>query len=131
MKKLFVSLAITLTFVGCASIGRINQTAEKLVRESIVQSEVNRCTVHAQPCLTDEQFRAVNVQLNKVAVAGREFTKLQIAGKATIADAATFLTTVSTEITILKRTYPEGAIGNVLIKLADLQAQITKIIGRL
>jgi hypothetical protein len=128
---LFASLAIAVTFVGCASVGRINQTAEKIVRESITQSEVNRCTVHAQPCLTDEQFVEVNLELNKVAVAGREFTKLEIAGKATTADAAKFLSTVSSEVTILTRTFPTGAVHTVLVKLTELQAQITKIIGKL
>lgn len=131
MKRWFASLAIALTIAGCATIGRINQTAEKLVHESIVQSEINRCTIHAAPCLTDEQFRAVNVELNKIAVDGREFTKLQIAGRATVSDAAKFLATVSTEVTLLAKTYPTGAVSTVLTKLTELQAQITKIIGKM
>lgn len=131
MKRLALVALVACLAPACASVSRLNQTAESLVRASIAQSEVNRCTVHPQPCLTDEQFRAVNLQLNHIAVDGREFTKLEIAGKATVQDASHFLSTVANETTTLAMVYPDGRVKTVLDKLAELQATITKLIGKL
>lgn len=129
---LLLLLALLLSAApGCASVSRLNQTAESLVRASIAQSEVHRCTVHPAPCLTDDQFKAVNLQLNRIAVDGREFTKLEIAGKATVQDASHLLATVAAETTTLSAAYPDGRVKTVLDQLAALQATITKLMGKL
>lgn len=128
---LFALLVSVTTAPGCASVSRLNHTAESLVRASIAQSEVNRCTVHPSPCLTDDQFKAVNLQLNHIAVDGREFTKLEIAGKATVADASKLLSTVAAETTTLSLVYPDGRVKTVLDKLTELQATLTKLMGKL
>lgn len=125
-----LSLAIALpALVGCASTDQFNKIAADVVGEAITASEQNRCTEHAPPCLSDDQFRAVNLELNRVSVAGREFTKLRIAGTASTQDVATFLGVVAEESAILSRTFPNGAISDVLTKLIELQAKAVKLLG--
>lgn len=131
MKRLCILALVACLAPACASVSRLNQSAEQLTRDAIAQSEANRCAVHATPCLSDAQFKAVNVELNKVAVDGREFTKLEIAGKATIADASHLLATVAAETSTLSQVYADGAVKTVLDKLTALQATISRIIGKL
>lgn len=125
----FVVVLFLTVAPACATVDSFNKAAARLTHDAIVASEANRCTVHAAPCLTDAQFRGVNVELNKISVAGREFTKLRIAGKASAKDATTFLSTVAEEVAVLSRTYTDGSIKVVLDKLTALQARAVKLIG--
>jgi len=131
MQKLYTVLLAALLLSGCATVDSLNVTAERFTRQAIEQSELNRCSVHPAPCLTDDQFKAVNVELNKTAVAGREFTKLRIAGKASMADAATFLHTLSSTTASLSMAFTTGAIRTVLDKLAQAQTTVTRLMGKL
>jgi hypothetical protein len=125
-----VSLVVTvLSMTACATVDSFNKVAADVTHEAIVASEQHRCTVHAQPCLSDEQFRAVNAELHKVSVAGVEFTKLRIAGKASIADAQTFLAVVAEETGVLSKTFTNGSISAVLAKLTELQAKAVQLLG--
>jgi hypothetical protein len=114
---------------GCRSTDQFNRLAAQLTSDAITASEQHRCTVHGMPCLTDDQFKAVNGHLNKVSVAGEEYTKLRIAGTASVKDASTFLSTVATETGILAQTYTDGAIWAVLAKLTALQQKAVTLIG--
>ena len=114
---------------GCASVDKFNVVAADVTHDAIVASEQHRCSVHWAPCLTDDKFKAVNVELHKVSVAGTEFTKLRLAGHSTIGDAHTFLAVVAEETAILSKTFQTGAIAEVLAELAKLQTQATKLLG--
>lgn len=124
-----LAFALAALFSGCASTDRFNRLAADLTHQAIVASEQHRCVEHAAPCLTDAQFKAVNVELHKVSVAGAEFTRLRIAGTASVKDAQTFLATVAEEVAKLSRAYPDGAVGKVLAILGELQAKAAKLIG--
>lgn len=124
-----LALLLALTLAACATVDTFNQAAANLTREAITATEQNRCTVRPAPCLTDPQFRRVNVELNKISVAGQRFTTLRIAGKATTQDASAFLATLANEIGILARTFPDGVVGTILQKLGDLQQRATKLLG--
>lgn len=115
--KLFVIALALATMTACASM---NVQAEKVVHQSIVQSE----NLHTSHVLTDEQFKAVNLELNRVAVAGREYTKLQIAHQATPNDALTLLSAVDQVIHNLSAAPYVGSLGSVLDKLAKLGSQL-------
>lgn len=128
---LTLAFVLLLSFSGCASIGRLNRTAQILVHEAILQSEASRCTIRPAPCLTAEQFRAVNVKLNKIAVSGREFTRLQIAGTATVKDATILLTTVTTVLTSFSQNYPTGTIDTIIKALEQYQSAIVALIDKL
>ena len=114
---------------SCASTDSFNRLAANLTRDAITATEQNRCTVHAQPCLSDDQFKGANVELNKISVAGREYTKLRIAGTASAKDAHTFLATVAEETAILAKTYTTGGIAAALAKLTELQSRAVKLLG--
>lgn len=129
MRVRFSVLLLSLTLNACATVDSFNKAAADLTHDAIVASEQHRCTVHLAPCLSDDQFKAVNLELNKVSVSGREFTKLRIAGKASATDISTFLATVSEETTVLTKTFPDGAIGGVLAELVKLQAKAVALLG--
>lgn len=113
--------------VGCATLGSLDKSAQVFTHEAIVQSEV----AHDAGVLTDAQFKAINVELNKVAVAGLTFTKLLAAGEATPTTATQFLDLVSQEIGIIKAGYPALQVDKILTNLSKLQADIQKIKGKL
>jgi hypothetical protein len=132
LKRTALSLLVVVAFAlgaGCATVDSFNKVAADVTHDAIVASEDNRCTVHAKPCLSDDQFKAVNVELHKVSVAGTEYTKLRITGKASIADVQTFLSVVAEETSILSKTFPDGSVGAVLSKLTDLQVKAVKLLG--
>ena len=135
MKLAKLTAAFVLAFAlgvlaqACATVDSFNKVAADVTHDAIVASEDNRCTVHAKPCLSDDQFKAVNLELHKVSVAGTEFTKLRIAGKSSIADAQTFLSVVAEETSILSKTFPDGSVGAVLAKLTELQVKAVKLLG--
>lgn len=129
MRRLILA-SVILSCSACATVDTLNVTAEKLTRIAIQQNEANRCSVHPKPCLSDDQFKAVATDLNKVSVAGREFTGLSIAGKASVKDASTFLATVATVTGDLGKTFTDGAIASVLSTLAQLQQKISDLLGK-
>lgn len=116
-------LLLALSLSACASL---NVTVEKLTHESIVQSE----NLHASHALTDDQFKAVNLELNKVAVAGREWTKLVIAKRDQPADALTFLKVVQQVTANLQAAPYGGAIAHVLDKLTQLESTLGQLAGK-
>lgn len=126
---LTVTVLAGLTLSACASVDGFNRLSANITRDAITQSELNRCTVHAQPCLSDDQFRAVNLELHKISVAGTEFTKLRIAGTSSLADVSTFLSVVATETAVLSTAFPNGAIAKVLAALTKLQAQAVALLA--
>lgn len=119
----------SLTLSGCASVDKFNKIAADVTHDAIVASENNRCAVHPAPCLSQQEFVDINTELYKVSVAGREFTKLRIAGKASAADVSTFLAVISQETGVLSKAFPDGRIGAVLVKLIELQAQAVSLLG--
>lgn len=118
-----VVLFLLLGGMACASVDRFNAVAADLVHEAIVASEDHRCTVHAEPCLDDAEFKQTNVILNKISVAGVTFTNLRLTGSALPKDISAFLTAVSSGITDLATAFPNGDAGAVLRKLNDLQGR--------
>ena len=128
---LATTLAASLVATGCATVDSLNRSSEQLVKDTIRQSELNQCSVHAAPCLGPAEFAAVNVELNQIAVAGREFTKLRLRGTATVADASAFLATVAQETTTLLQEFPNGPIGSILTDLSQLQTTMTKLLNQL
>lgn len=124
-----IALLTTTVFSGCASTDSFNKLSAQLTRDAITASERNRCTEHAAPCLSDDQFKAVNVRLHQVSVAGLEYTKLRIAGTASIANAQTFIATVATETAALSKAFPDGAVAGVLAKLTELQQRAVRLLG--
>lgn len=129
MKRLILIVALVAA-AGCATVDKFNKVASDLTHEAIVASENNQCTVHAAPCLSANEFREVNVELNKLSVAGREFTKLRLAGKASTADIVTFLGVVAEENAILSKTYKTGGIAKVLQALTKLQTKAAGLLGQ-
>ena len=127
--KSFISIALTTIFLsGCATLGSLDKSAEQMTHQAIVESEV----LHSANVLSDAQFKAVNVELNKVSVAGLTFTKLLESGQATPATARAFLALVIDETNIIKATYPNASIVNtVLADLMQLQGLLSKIITKL
>lgn len=126
---LLLALLLTGSLAACASAERFNRMAADVTHAAIVASEQNRCTVHPAPCLSDQQFKDVNLELYQVSVAGREFTKLQIAGTASTKDVHTFLATVATTTAALSRAFPDGSVGSVLAELTKLQQRAVKLLG--
>lgn len=120
MPRLFL-VPLVLVLAACASVDRFNAVAATLVHEAVIASEDHRCTVHAEPCLDDAEFRQTNSILNKISVAGETFTHLRLTGAALPKDISAFLTAVSSGITDLATTFPSGDAGAVLKKLNDLQ----------
>lgn len=123
---LFATVALAGT-VACASVGRVDRAAQQATHEAIVQSE----QLHDANVLNDQQFKAVNLALYKVAVAGRELTQLLEKDHATVADVSTFLATVRTTAADLRAAGYPGGIGRVLDKLAELEAQAEKLLGKM
>jgi len=124
-RSLLAGLVAIVIASACATIDQFNKAAANITHDAIVASEQQKCSVHAAPCLSDAQFVQVNLELHKVSVAGDEFTKLRIDGKATIADVHTFLAVVAEETAILAKAFPDGVIGDVLKKLAALQVKVS------
>ena len=117
MKRIILALVL----VASAACASFNVTAEKLTHQAIVDSE----TLHNSKVITDDQFRATNLQLNHVAVVGREFTKLTIAKQATAGDAVTFAAAIEQAIASLRAASFGGVIGTVLTDLANLDAKVS------
>src|SRR5256885_1512893 len=103
MKRYFGLALVLASVMACATF---DVTAEKLTHQAIVQSEA----LHASQAITDAQFQATNRELNTVAVAGREFTKIVIAHKTKPSDVATFLAVIQHAIADLKAAPYHGAI---------------------
>ena len=116
------------SLVACASVDSFNRTASLLTRDAITATEDHRCTVHAPPCLSDDQFRAANVVLNRISVAGQTFTQQRLAGTASITDTSTFLARVSEGVSQLSTAFPTGAVVKVLEKLTELQQKALRLL---
>lgn len=112
--------------LGLSACASLNVSAEKLVHAAIVQSE----QLHTSRALTDDQFKAVNLELNKVAVAGREWTKLVIAKSDQPADALTFLKVVQQVTANLQAAPYGGAVAHVLEKLTQLESVLGQLAGK-
>lgn len=118
-----IFLLVLLGGTACASVDRFNAVSASLVHDAIVASEEHRCTVHAEPCLDDAEFKQTNAILNKISVAGVTFTNLRISGAALPKDITAFLVAVSSGITDLATAFPNGDAGAVLRKLSALQTR--------
>jgi hypothetical protein len=124
--KSFV-LFLCLVISGCATLGSLDKSAQVFTHNAIIQSE----EAFAAGALTDTQFKAINVELNKIAVAGLTFTQLLAAGQATPASATQFLELITQEIGIIKDNYQALKVDKILINLTRLQTDIQKIKGKL
>lgn len=118
---------LTLAVVGCASAGRLDQQVQKLNHDAITLTE----QMHASQQLTDAQFQKANVILNRVAVSGRELTKLLRAGKASAADVDTFLGVVRQATADLQAAFPGGTLRTVLDAMASLESKADALRGKL
>jgi hypothetical protein len=128
MRNLICALVLVLSCMGCATLGSLDRSAELMTHQAIVDSE----TLHNANVLSDAQFKAVNVELNKIAVAGLTFTKLLESGQATPTTACAFLNLVFEEAEILRAAYPNSTvIKNILDDLIKLQDILDKIILKL
>ena len=125
-----VLLVLCLSLSACASVDRFNALSADLVRDAITASEEHRCTVHASPCLSEPQFRQANVTLHQISVAGATFTNLRLSGAALPSDTSAFLTAVSTGITDLLCTFPNGEVGAILDKLGILQQKAIDLLPK-
>jgi hypothetical protein len=127
LKEIVIAMVMSLSLVGCATLGSLDRSAQQFTHDAIVQSEA----AHDSGSITDAQFKALNVELNKVAVAGLTFTQLLEAGQATPETATQFLNLVIQETTIIRNSYPSNLTGNVLSDLIKLQNDLQKIIKKL
>jgi len=117
----------SLVLVGaCASAGSFDQTSEKLVRQGIDASE----QLHVQKVLTDPQFQSVNLELHKVAVAGKALTQLLATNAAKQKDVAVFLDAVRLATSTLIGGGYGSAITDILNVLANLETQASKLLGK-
>lgn len=122
------ALALGLTvMMGCATLGSLDKSAQVFTHSAIVQSEI----AYDEGALTESQFKAINVELNKVAVAGLTFTKLLQTGEATPIKASAFLDLVTKELAIIKAGYPAVKVDKILANLSKLQDDIRKIKDKL
>lgn len=115
LKVLVLGIVLSLS-LGCATLGSLDKSAEQMTHDAIVQSEV----LHNANAISDAQFKAINVELNKVAVAGLAFTKLLEAGQATPSTASQFLEVVIQEAQILKAAFPSSPLIDKV--LADFRS---------
>lgn len=127
MRALVISLTLCVSLSGCATLGSLDQAAEAATHNAIVQSEV----LHTNNIINDAQFKAINVELNKIAVAGLAFTKMLEAGQATPVAARQFLDVIIQETKILESTYPKAYISEIFSYLTELRSKVEKIIGKL
>lgn len=113
--------------IGCASV---NVKMERLTRDAIAASEDMRCTLHPTPCLSDAQFKAVNIELYNVAVVGGELTKLSRAGSVAPNDYVRLVQAVEKAINALAtQSFPAGTIGKILGTLQELDAKARQLSG--
>lgn len=120
MKKglLFLPLLFTL---GCATT---LVRSERVIRDAIAGSEQNRCVLHAPPCLTDDQFKAVNVALYRASVAGAQVTKLEATHAAKPADYVSLYREIGSAVEAFRATKVGGAIGKTLDALSKAQGNL-------
>lgn len=114
-------LLVALLASGCAST---LVQSEKLIRDSIAASEQNHCTVHAAPCLSDEQFKAINAGLYRASVAGSHVTSLEATHAAKPDDYKAFYTEIAATIAAVKATGQGGTIGVILNYLTEAQQKV-------
>lgn len=119
MKNIVLSVLVCVAALG-AACASLNVTAERLTHTAIVQSE----NLHAGGVLNDADFQKTNLELNHIAVAGREYTKLVIAKQAGSTDVLTFLRVVQQEIATLRSASFGGVIQSVLDNLTKLEAKL-------
>ena len=129
MRSRLALLVLALALSACASLDSFNRAAADVTHQAIVASEDARCSVRPVPCLSDDQFKAVNVKLLEVSTAGRVYTELRIAGKSSASDVSTFLATVARVTADLSTTFRDGRIGAVLQELTKLQAKAAALLG--
>lgn len=123
-----VLLAVSLS--ACATVDSVNATAAKTVKKAIDISEQYHCgPARSAPCLTDDQFKGVNLELARVSTAGKVYTQLSIDGKATWKDAATFLGATAKAVADLSASYGDTPIGGVLAELLKLVNKLYKLVG--
>lgn len=111
---------------ACATAGAFDKQSEALVHQAIKSSE----DLHAANVLDDAQFRSVNLELNRVAVAGREYTKLLKAGTAKPADAGTFVAALEKAVRNLQAAPYGATVAKVLSYLLTLDAKVHALIGQ-
>lgn len=122
-----VALVLAASALGCAST---NVQLERLTRDAISASEQMRCGVHAAPCLSEAQFRAVNAELYKAAIVGGEVTKLARAGSVQPTDYARLVRVVEDALaTLAAQVFPAGTIGDILGKLQQLDQKARALAG--
>lgn len=109
-----LAIGLVLSTSACAST---NVRAEHLVRSAIEASEQHRCSVSPAPCLSDGQFKAVNLELYRVSVAGEAYTKLARAGAAQPVNALDFAAAVTYALEAIARIDPTGKVSGLLAEL--------------
>lgn len=133
LSRPFVVVSLLVLALGSAACGKrfdqLNRSAASITYAAVVASEESRCEVRPAPCLSEAHFRNVNAELVKVTSAGKVYTELRLAGKASVADVTAFLSTAAAATAQLSQTYRDGSIAQVLAELAKLQAAAAKIIG--
>src|SRR5580765_1191019 len=104
-----VSLALCVS--GCA--GNLSQDVQKSNRHMIKLSETMHNAVAPAPSLTDAEFRAVNTDLNAIAVANLAWTKAVASGGDPVQATLTFFTIFKAEIARLGTDAPAIALSNL------------------
>jgi hypothetical protein len=104
--------------------------SEQLVRDSIDASEKNRCAIHAMPCLSEDQFKAVNAGLYRAAVVGKHVTTLEAAHAAAPADYKALYDEIAKTITAVQATGQGGVIGDILAKLTKAQQYVADFLQK-
>jgi hypothetical protein len=123
-----ILLAAVLLTSGC---GASLVNTEKLIRDGIAQSETNRCSVHVAPCLSDQQFRDVNLQFYRAASVGEEVTKLEAAHAAAPSDYLRLALAVDGAVTNLAQAFPKDTvIGKLIDYLVRASKQAHKLAGQ-
>jgi hypothetical protein len=126
VRRVVPSLLVLVLMSACASVGSFNTLAESTTHSAIAQSE----SLHTAKVLTDAQFQAINLQLNRVAVAGRELTKVLAAGTATTVNVQAFLAVIAQVTANLQGADYGSAIASSLQELSKLEAKAQQILGQ-
>lgn len=112
---------------GCATAGAFAREAQVVNRQAIL---ANRAA-HQAGIVSDAEFKDIALQLNRVSVAGREFTKLLAAGRASFVDAARFLAVLQQVLDNLQAAPYGPRVQNVLRTLERLGQSARRVIGEL